>query len=572
VSNRAIWGISVKHFLGKSVALLKDERVRAGIGVAATAAIAVARATAKSRSERTGTPASAASPKLTFLKNLAGELQQAYSARQYQADPRLSGPAEPTLPLDAFPAPAETATDVLEEDADRIRQGLINTTAAFVRQSVDEWNSLRTQTSALPILSGANLSGANLRGANHSGADLSDADLSDADLSNADLSGADLSGANLRDAGLSNADLSNADLSGANLSGANLQHADISQASLVRAFLSRAWLEGAKANRADFGYATLSKAKLNGADLNEANFVGAVLARAELCGVSLRGAQLPGVCLSDALIASADINEANLRGADFKRANVCGSVFNRADLSGAVLGGANLAGCDFSGANLSGAVLVYANLNQADLTDADLTGCQVYGAALWGLTLSEDTKQQNLVITPGEPDITVDNLEVAQFIYLLLNNERVRHIIDTITSKVVLILGRFTDERKGVLDALREELRRRDYTPVLFDFEKPRSRSTEETISTLAHMARFVIADLTDAKSVLQELRAIVPTNPSVPVQPLILATQGEPGMFDFFRNYPWMLEPYRYPDPKRLLAALTDRVIAPAELALPKT
>jgi hypothetical protein len=81
-------------------------------------------------------------------------------------------------------------------------------------------------------------------------------------------------------------------------------------------------------------------------------------------------------------------------------------------------------------------------------------------------------------------------------------------------------------------------------------------------------MARFVIADLTDAKSVLQELRAIVPPNPSVPVQPLILATQDEPGMFDYFREYRWMLEPYRYPDSTRLLAALTDRVIAPAELA----
>ena len=49
--------------------------------------------------------------------------------------------------------------------------------------------------------------------------------------------------------------------------------------------------------------------------------------------------------------------------------------------------------------------------------------------------------QKNLIITPhGEPAITVDNLEVAQFIYLLLNNESVRRVIDTITSKVVLIL------------------------------------------------------------------------------------------------------------------------------------
>jgi hypothetical protein len=84
-------------------------------------------------------------------------------------------------------------------------------------------------------------------------------------------------------------------------------------------------------------------------------------------------------------------------------------------------------------------------------------------------------------------------------------------------------------------------------------------------------MARFVIADVTDAKSVLQELRAIVPTNPSVPVQPLILDTQEEPGMFDFFRMYPWVLETYCYPDPTALLAALTDSVIAPAELVLSK-
>jgi hypothetical protein len=54
----------------------------------------------------------------------------------------------------------------------------------------------------------------------------------------------------------------------------------------------------------------------------------------------------------------------------------------------------------------------------------------------------EGTKQQNLVITrQDEPAITVDKIEVAQFVYLLLNNKKVRDVIDTITSKVVLILG-----------------------------------------------------------------------------------------------------------------------------------
>ena len=173
-----------------------------------------------------------------------------------------------------------------------------------------------------------------------------------------------------------------------------------------------------------------------------------------------------------------------------------------------------------------------------------------------------------MVITRvDEPEITVDNIEVAQFVYLLLHNQKIRDVIDTITSKAVLILGRFTDERKAVLDALREELRKRDYLPILFDFEKPRSRDTDETITLLARMARFIVADISDAKSVLQELRAIVPDLPSVPVQPIILATQEEPGMFDFYRNRPSFLTVHRYASQEQLLADLGEKVIRPAEL-----
>ena len=190
----------------------------------------------------------------------------------------------------------------------------------------------------------------------------------------------------------------------------------------------------------------------------------------------------------------------------------------------------------------------------------------MYGISAWNVKL-EGAIQSSLVITPrGESPIQVDNLEVAQFIYLLLNNQKIRSVIDTITSKVALILGRFTPGRKVVLDAIRDELRKRDYLPVLFDFEKPASRNLTETISTLAHMARFVIADITDAKSVPQELMAIVPNMPSVPVQPLLLASQQEYGMFEHFRNYPWVLEEVIYDNQQTLLAELSKKVIAPAE------
>lgn len=212
-------------------------------------------------------------------------------------------------------------------------------------------------------------------------------------------------------------------------------------------------------------------------------------------------------------------------------------------------------------ANLEGATVVSTICVRAVFTE-----CRIYGLSAWDLQL-DDTQQKNLIIAPsGAPMVTVDNLEVAQFIYLLLNNKRVRQVIDTVTSKVVLILGRFTTERKEILEAIRDSLRTHDYLPVLFDFDRPINRDITETVSTLAHMARFIIADITDAKSIPQELMAIVPSLPSVAVQPLLLASQQEYGMFEHFKRFPWVLDTVLYQDQETLLRSLESTVILPAE------
>jgi hypothetical protein len=205
-------------------------------------------------------------------------------------------------------------------------------------------------------------------------------------------------------------------------------------------------------------------------------------------------------------------------------------------------------------------------LADANLERANLTGCSVYGISAWNLRL-DGAIQSNLVITRrGESPIQVDDLEVAQFIYLLLDNRRIRAVIDTIGKKGVLILGRFTTERKAVLDAIRAALRNRRYLPIMFDFEKPRGRDTQETILTLAGLARFIIADITDPKSIPQELASIVPNLPSVPVQPL-LQTGHEPwGMYDHIKRFGWVLPPVMYRSLEALLAKLEKKVIAPAE------
>jgi Pentapeptide repeats (8 copies) len=289
-------------------------------------------------------------------------------------------------------------------------------------------------------------------------------------------------------------------------------------------------------------------------------------AAADLMGADLVGTNLMAAKLSGANLRYAHLSGANLTSVDLRWANLMDANLTGADLRGARLIGADLTGANLSGATLTGADHERAILLETELSGADLTSCRIYGVSAWNLKL-EKTKQQDLVITRrDEPEITVDNVEVAQFIYLMLINQKVRDVIDSVTSKAVLILGRFTDERKAVLDALREELRRRNYLPILFDFSVPATRDITETISLLARMARFVVADITDAKSIPQELGVIVPDLPSVPVQPLLLEGSAEYSMFEHFKRYPWVLKTYEYPSPELLIANLAERVIGPAE------
>ena len=204
---------------------------------------------------------------------------------------------------------------------------------------------------------------------------------------------------------------------------------------------------------------------------------------------------------------------------------------------------------------------------KTNLVKANLTGCTIHGISVWNVQL-KDAIQANLIITDkDEPTITVDNLDVAQFIYLLLNNENIRRVIDTITYKVVLILGRFSPERKEVLNAIRDELRKRNYLPVLFDFDPPRNRDIAETVFTLAHLARFVIADITDPKSIIQELTMIVPQLPSVPILPILHVSDREWGMYAHFERYPWVLKAYYYDKIDDLLQSIPEHIIHPAEL-----
>jgi hypothetical protein len=251
------------------------------------------------------------------------------------------------------------------------------------------------------------------------------------------------------------------------------------------------------------------------------------------------------------------------------------------DLTHVDLSSRDLSGIDFRGvglfeANLSGSRLVEANMRQARLVrtrldNADLTGAKVWGASVWDVSLS-GAVQNDLVITPqGAELVTVDALDVAQFIYLLINNRNLRRVIDTITSKVVLILGRFKPDRKIVLDLVKLELRSRGYVPVLFDFEGPDNLDLTETVATLAHLSRFVVADLTEPSCIPHELMTFV-RDFQVPVVTLIAQGHLPYAMFpEMLKKYTWLQAPVEYADVGEVQSIVLPQIITNAEEARKK-
>jgi hypothetical protein len=275
---------------------------------------------------------------------------------------------------------------------------------------------------------------------------------------------------------------------------------------------------------------------LSGADLSSAN-----LSKANLYGADLRKADLVGADLSSANLSKADLFGAELTGAKLLGANLVGAELIRADLRNANL----------SEANLSAARLHWALLIKTNLDGANLSGCSVYGISAWDVTLSGRTNQHGLIITPSnEPEVTVDDLEVAQFVHLLLHNDKIRRVIDTVGKKGVLLLGRFTEGRIAVLERLREELRKRDYVPIVFNFDKPETKDFTETVRLLAGLSKFVIADLSSPKSAPYELGAIV-SQTMIPFQPIIEDDQTAFAMLeDLQRKYDWVFPTLKYSSP----------------------
>src|SRR5262249_36723063 len=144
--------------------------------------------------------------------------------------------------------------------------------------------------------------------------------------------------------------------------------------------------------------------------------------------------------------------------------------------------------------------------------------------------------------------ITYINTEDDPPVYMLLHNEKIRDIIDTIGKKGILLLGRFTGGRLAVLERLRDELRKRGFLPMVFNFDKPETKDFTETVRLLAGISRFVIADITNPRSAPLELQATVPEF-MIPFVPILEKGEEPFAMFKdlWVKHSTWVLDPIRY-------------------------
>jgi uncharacterized protein YjbI with pentapeptide repeats len=315
-------------------------------------------------------------------------------------------------------------------------------------------------------------------------------------------------------------------------------------------------------------------ADLRGANLFLADLRGANLGWVRMDDAFAQRALFKGATLAHATFIDADLRQAcfgsrdtDLRYVDMTGANLHEADLRNVDARNAVLRDAQLRCADFRGANLSEADLRFCHLVGTRFDDCVLTGAQIYGVSAWDISVSLGTVQKNLAVSRHSDvaSIEVDDIRIAQFVWPLIENPNIRMVIETMGSKAVLLLGRFSPERKVVLDALRAELRNRGYVPIVFDFEKATNLDITETVQILAGLSLFVIADITNPKSSPLELQATIPDF-MTPFVPIIQRGEQPFAMFnDLVIQYDWVLAPLRYDSVETLCSAFTRAILEPA-------
>ena len=238
---------------------------------------------------------------------------------------------------------------------------------------------------------------------------------------------------------------------------------------------------------------------------NILDFAGINLSDADVLHATAEGLDLHGAVIEDTVFDEGDFSRASFAGATFRRTR-----FTKTILTGASFDGASFVDCNLDRVNLVG----------ASFQVKEITETVVYGIAAWDLKTDPNMRQSKLVvertygfysemIAAGTVPLTVDDIELAQFVYYLTNHRKMRDTLNVLNERGVLLLGRFKGGGLERLHALREWFAGRQYMAMIFDFARPDNLDLVETVVTMAGLSRFVVADLSGPR-VPEEVRAIV--------------------------------------------------------------
>ncbi len=154
----------------------------------------------------------------------------------------------------------------------------------------------------------------------------------------------------------------------------------------------------------------------------------------------------------------------------------------------------------------------------------------------------------------------------ARLLLEALSKRTISSVLEEVQKSLVLLLGNFSDPNIERLSLLQAALERRGFHPVIFNFAPPAYADLGETIRLLAGLAGFVVAEMSERRSVAMELQLLA-HQLSVPIVPVIAKDQEPLALFrDFIGKYDWVLPPRVYEDINSLVKNLDEVIIVPAQ------
>ena len=403
-------------------------------------------------------------------------------------------------------------------------------------------------------LSGSDFHGSIIKNCKFKESILDETDFYGATLENVVFSSSSLNNANFCESTIIKCKLNKSNLFRVQLNDASIEDTDFSDSCLIQSNLNHLDAINNKFNKANLSDSSIYDSRISGI-FNSTIIINSVLMMTYFSDSNFIKVRLNDTNLNESHFQDCSFNDSDLTMVDFKNAKILNVMFKKCYMNNI-----NFFCADLSGSQFINSSMDFVQLSNSIVDDTSFINCSVYGAAIWNL--QGRTKQESnikITIPTSSNQISVDGIETAQFFNMIVENAKISKMLDVASSKVVLILGRFTPERKKILDALKKLLLSSDYIPILFDFDCPELKTTQETINILAGLSHYILADVTEATSTLQEIQSIVGDFPTITIIPIIEKGNRWPSMWDSFIPRHNIKAMYEYSDYKGLEKYIID-------------